>query len=80
MKISNDPHPINWSTLSAVGAYEHPDPAFEVVPAATWFVRGGREHVALRPETDSIVVSYATDGAAAPGLHLVVFRFFGALP
>jgi len=48
-----------------------------VPPDAWWFVRGGREHAALRPTPRSIVVSYATDGAAAPGLHLVAFRFFG---
>lgn len=59
--------------------YGHALAAFDVVAPAAWpFVRGGREHAALRPTPRSIVISYATDGAAAPGLHLVAFRFFGA--
>lgn len=50
---------------------------FDVVPAS-FFPAGGRAHSGLRhgaPRT--LHVSYATDGAAAPGLHLVSFRFFG---
>lgn len=62
----------------ATDGYGRPIAAFDVVPPdAWWFVRGGREHAALRPTPRSIVVSYATDGAAAPGLHVVAFRFFG---
>jgi hypothetical protein len=62
----------------AVADYQHAITAFAVVPPdAWWFVRGGREHVGLRRDRDAIVVSYVTDGAAAPGLHLVEFRFFG---
>ena len=48
-----------------------------MVPAS-FFPAGGREHSGLRhgaPRT--LHVSYATDGPAAPGLHLVSFRFFG---
>lgn len=57
--------------------YGHAMVAFDVVAPASWFPRGGREHAALRPEPRSIAVTYATDGAAAPGLHLVTFRFWG---
>jgi hypothetical protein len=59
--------------------YEHRVHAFDVLPPAdgTWFVSGGREHVGLRRDAASIVVSYATDNPAAPGLHLVDFRFYG---
>ena len=65
----------------AIADYGHAVAAFDVVPPAQrWFVSGGREHVALRPGPDAIVVSYATDGATAPGLHLVAFQFFGDVP
>ncbi len=59
-------------------SYGHRIHAFDVLPPAegTWFVSGGREHAALRADARSIVVSYATDNPAAPGLHLVDFRFF----
>jgi hypothetical protein len=63
-------------TSDATGAYGHATPAFDVVPASL-FPSGGREHAALRPRAKSIAVSYATDGAAAPGLHLVTFGFYG---
>lgn len=61
----------------AVSNYEHRIAAFDAVPQTTLFVRGGREHAALRPDPRTIVVSYATSGAAAPGLHLVTYRFHG---
>jgi hypothetical protein len=59
-------------------SYGHRTRAFGVLPPAegTWFVGGGREHVGLRTDALSIVVSYTTDNPEAPGLHLVDFRFF----
>lgn len=62
---------------SATDGYRHAIDLFDVVPAS-FFVAGGREHAGLRGgEPRTLHVSYATDGAAAPGLHLVSYRFFG---
>jgi hypothetical protein len=62
----------------AMGPYGHRVEALAAVPPASPFVHGGREHAALRPEARSIAVTYQTDGAAAPGVHLVTFRFWGS--
>lgn len=57
--------------------YRHRIHAFDVLPPDNdWFVGGGREHASLRTDPRSIVVTYATSNPAAPGLHLVDFRFF----
>ncbi|MGE0402695.1 MAG: hypothetical protein AB7T06_38685 [Kofleriaceae bacterium] len=56
--------------------YGHRITAFDVLPPTQWFVSGGREHASLRTDPRSIAVTYATDNPAAPGLHLVEFRFF----
>jgi hypothetical protein len=67
---------VRFSDSPADG-YRHPIALFDVVPAS-FFVAGGREHRGLRSgDPRTIHVSYATDGAAAPGLHLVSFRFHG---
>jgi hypothetical protein len=50
--------------------------AFDVLPTTEWFVSGGREHISLRNDSRSIMVSYATTNPEAPGLHLVDFRLF----
>lgn len=64
---------------SPIGPYGTRVSVFDAVPSASFFVSGGREHAALRPEPRSIAVTYRTDGVAAPGLHLVTFRFWGEL-
>ena len=62
----------------ATDGFGHPSPLFDVVPASA-FVSGGHEHGGLRHgAARTIHVSYSTDGEAAPGLHLVTFRFHGA--
>lgn len=62
------------------GGYGRPIAALALLPpAAQWFVSGGRVHEALRAGDDAIAVSYATDNRAAPGLHLIGFRFYGGL-
>ncbi len=62
----------------ATDGFDHPSALFDTVPAS-FFPSGGREHSGLRHGAARTVhVSYATDGAAAPGLHLVTFRFHGA--
>ncbi|MCE9575604.1 MAG: hypothetical protein K8W52_20805, partial [Deltaproteobacteria bacterium] len=54
----------------------HPVPIFDAAAPPSLFVQGGREHAGLR-RGDEVHISYVTDGAAAPGLHLATFRFFG---
>lgn len=63
----------------ATDGYGHRVAAFAALPPTSWFVNGGREHAGLREDGEprTIHVSYATDNPAAPGLHLVSFRFFG---
>lgn len=52
--------------------YGHAVTAFEVAPPEEWFVRGGREHRALREGPRELVVSYGNDD----GVHLATFRSF----
>ncbi|HVV86822.1 MAG TPA: hypothetical protein VHE35_27480 [Kofleriaceae bacterium] len=61
----------------ATDGYGHPIDLFDTVPDS-FFPAGGREHSGLRHgDARTLHVSYVTDGAAAPGLHLVSFRFYG---
>jgi hypothetical protein len=63
---------------SPVGPFGRRTTAFSVLPSS-FFPGGGREHAGLRRAPDELNLSYTTDNAQAPGLHLVTFRTFGAL-
>ncbi|MGB8298291.1 MAG: hypothetical protein WCG85_22950 [Polyangia bacterium] len=65
--------------LSATGDMDRRIAIFDALPPASWFLGGGREHSGLRRSPRTIHVSYSTSAAAAPGLHLATFRFFGEL-
>ena len=62
---------------SATGEMDRRIAIFDALPPTSWFLGGGREHSGLRRNPRTIHVSYSTSAAAAPGLHLAAFRFFG---
>jgi hypothetical protein len=64
---------------SATGEMDRRIAIFDALPPTSWFLGGGREHSGLRRNPRAIHVSYSTNAAAAPGLHLATFRFFGEL-
>ncbi len=66
------------SAPRASGGYADPVVLFDVASPPDWFFGGGREHAGLR-STDgrTLVFSYHTAAAPAPGLHLVRFRLDG---
>jgi hypothetical protein len=57
-----------------VGPFSARADAFAAYASDTFFTGGGREHTGLRGASNTLHLSYSTDNALAPGLHLVSFE------
>ena len=80
MAITLDPFaPVVHSRRSqgATDEFERSLELFDIAPASSWFVSGGREHYALHTGEFDLNVTYFTNNTERPGLHLVTYAFHG---